>query len=83
MITHPFAGFAALASLTIHLHLFVLFSHSSSSHSLHILSYSKYWPQSSDTPVNNAFHIEQTTSILTALRDICELAFARTLGYAG
>lgn len=34
--------------------------------------HSKYWPQSSDTPVSNAFHIEQTTSILTHLRNICE-----------
>ncbi|KAK4058871.1 hypothetical protein OIO90_000317 [Microbotryomycetes sp. JL221] len=55
MISHPFAGFAALASTTIHLHL-------------------KYWPQSSDAPVNNAFHIEQTAATLTSLRDVYPIA---------
>ncbi|KAK4053777.1 hypothetical protein OIV83_001433 [Microbotryomycetes sp. JL201] len=55
MISHPFAGFAALASTTIHLHL-------------------KYWPQSSDAPVNNAFHIEQTAATLTQLRDVYPIA---------
>ncbi|KAM0792273.1 hypothetical protein ACM66B_004965 [Microbotryomycetes sp. NB124-2] len=55
MVSHPFAGFAALASTTIHLHL-------------------KYWPQSSDAPVNNAFHIEQTAATLTQLRDVYPIA---------
>jgi hypothetical protein len=78
MITHPFAGFAALASLTIHLHLFVFLLPPVELADAYLVYFvSKYWPQSSDTPVNNAFHIEQTTSILTALRDVCELGLGR------